>query len=59
MDHYPSQEELRYAMEAYALGLDSCHDREVLSIAGGPGYQHLSGCECGDLFGATISAIWY
>lgn len=57
MDHYPSREELETAQMNYALGRDSCYDREALAVAGGPMYSHLSGCGCDDFWSGISDAL--
>lgn len=59
LDHYPTAEELRMAKDNYSMGRDSCLDREILSVAGGPMYQHLSGCGCqSDFLGGALGSIF-
>ncbi len=57
MDHYPTPDELQRAQEAFAMGRDSCHDREVLYLAGGPGFQYLSSCGCDGIFGPIFGPV--
>lgn len=56
LDHYPTQSDVFEAQLRYSFGQDSCQDREILYLAGGPGYSHLDGCGCDalDIFGAPF-----